>query len=63
MMPVVFVSAGLPSSATFEMPKSSTFTHAEPSGRRERKRFDGLRSRCTMPARWASAIASQASMT
>ena len=45
---------------TFEMPKSSTLIHGVPSARREKKRFAGFRSRCTMPSVCASAIASLA---
>ena len=44
----------------FEMPKSSILSTASPSVRYARKRFAGLRSRCTMPSEWASAIASHA---
>ncbi len=46
-----------------EMPKSSTFTQLDPSAARVSRRFAGLRSRWTMPAPWASAMASQASST
>ena len=47
----------------FEMPKSSTFTMRVPFARSARNKFDGLRSRWTMPAACASAIASHASST
>ena len=43
----------------FEMPKSRTLMHGEPSTPDVRKRFDGLMSRCTMPSACASASASQ----
>ena len=46
--------------ASLEMPKSSTFTEAEPSAALVRKRLAGLRSRWTMPTVCASAMASQA---
>ncbi len=50
-------------SVIFEMPKSRTFTSGEPSRRRVTKRFEGFRSRCTMPVACASASASQACRT
>ncbi len=48
-------------SGVLEMPKSSTLTMGGPLGRVARKRLPGLRSRWTMPAACASAMASQAS--
>ena len=46
--------------ATFEMPKSSSFTSGVPSPRQVTKKFDGLTSRWTMPRAWASARPSHA---
>ena len=63
MMAAVAVSAGsAPSlaSVSFEIPKSSSFTHGAPSARRVTNRFEGLRSRWTMPAACTSASASHA---
>ena len=65
MIVAVAVSAGSrlgssPPRSSFEMPKSSSLTHGEPSARRVTKRFDGLRSRWTMPAACTSASASHA---
>ena len=45
--------------AAFEMPKSSTFTRAVPSARWVRKKFEGFRSRCTMPSACAAPRPSQ----
>jgi hypothetical protein len=36
--------------SALEMPKSSTFTRGEPSGRSVKNRFDGFRSRWMMPS-------------
>ncbi len=66
MIVAVCVSAGSspgsspPSDVSFEIPKSSSFTDGDPSALRVTKRFDGLRSRCTMPAACTSASASHA---
>ena len=63
---VVCVSApsvGSPAPVIFEMPKSSTLMMRRLSDRFARKRFDGLRSRWTMPSACASAMASHASST
>ncbi len=58
---VIAISGVAPGAATsFEIPKSSSFMRTEPSVRRARKRFPGLRSRWTMPAAWASASPSHA---
>jgi hypothetical protein len=57
---LVLAASPGPFGAILDTPKSSTFTHGEPSARRTTNRLAGLRSRCTMPAAWASAIASQA---
>ncbi len=43
--------------STRAMPKSITLGTKRPSAPRVRKMFPGLRSRCTMRSRWASAIA------
>jgi hypothetical protein len=45
-----------PSPSIFEIPKSSTLTTSR-SPTVQRKRFAGLRSRCTIPSPWASCIA------
>ena len=49
--------------SVLEMPKSTTLTSAEPSRRRVTNRFDGLMSRCTMPAAWTSTSPSHACAT
>ena len=65
MIVAVCVSAGSipgsspPSVVSFEIPKSSSFTEGEPSALRVTKRFEGFRSRWTIPAAWTSASASR----
>ena len=56
----LWVSSVLARPCSLEMPKSSTLMIAPPSVRSARKRFPGLRSRCTTPARWAWAMAASA---
>ena len=61
MLVLVIPNSGTaPGTVTLEIPKSNTLTHGLPSTRRVTNKFAGLRSRCTMPRAWASAIASHA---
>src|ERR1700733_768980 len=53
--------ASPPRSNVLARPKSTTLITRSPRGVYARKMFAGLRSRCTIPCAWASAMASHAS--